>query len=525
MALPHIVTLLADDYGWANVGYHHASKEVVTPNIDGLKSDGIELTRHYAYRFCSPSRSSFQSGRLPVHVNTANAEPTVRNPDDPIGGYAGIPVNMSTIASTLKAAGYATAFTGKWDVGMATWRHTPLGRGYDSFFGYFHHANDYWTEGLPLASTGTVDVCKNRYIDLWSDRAPARRYNGTAYEEEHFTNHSLSVIGAHDAAIPLFLVHAFHIVHTPLQLPEADIAKFKFVDYKNRRLYAAMVHYMDTVVGRLRAALTARAMWDNTLLVFASDNGGPVYYPGSANNYPLKGGKMSDWEGGVRVNALVSGGLLPPHVRGTKVDTLCHIADWYATFAALAKVDGKSDPEAKAAGLPPIDSQNLVPAIFPAAHADRADLDGGVDEVGGTRASQLGRDEVHLSKWAFIKRGDGGALHKLVTGWQLDTGWTGPTYPNRTGHQPLPSLPASLYPPRKFGTWAHDCGDGCLFDVAADETEHHDLAASQPALLATMHARLVELNQALYEPDRGEGDPAACAAAEDKYGGFYGPWM
>ena len=128
-SLPHLVALLADDFGWGNVGYHHASREVATPNIDALKAEGVELTRHYAYRFCSPSRSAFQSGRLPVHVNTRNAEPTVRNPSDPVGGYAGIPVNMTSIAQVLKRAGYAAHFVGKWDVGMATWRHTPLGRG------------------------------------------------------------------------------------------------------------------------------------------------------------------------------------------------------------------------------------------------------------------------------------------------------------------------------------------------------------------------------------------------------------
>lgn len=215
---PHIVTILADDYGWANVGYHHASKEVRTPSIDALVADGVELTRHYAYKFCSPSRSSFQTGRLPVHVNTHNAEPTVRNPQDPVGGYAGIPVNMSTIASVMGSAGYATHMVGKWDAGMATWRHTPRGRGYDSFFGYFHHANDYYTQRLPFTSTGTIDVCGNRYVDLWKDDGPARSFNGTAYEEELFTHASLAVIRAHDPSTPLFLVHAFHLVHTPLEV-------------------------------------------------------------------------------------------------------------------------------------------------------------------------------------------------------------------------------------------------------------------------------------------------------------------
>ena len=232
MAKPHIVAIIADDYGWGNIGYHRATptREVATPTLDALVADGVELTRHYAYKFCSPSRSAFQSGRLPVHVNFANAEPTVSNPADPIGGYAGIPVNMTGVAQLMRKGGYRTYFTGKWDAGMATPRHTPIGRGYENWLGYYHHANDYWTERLEVTATGTIDVCGNRYVDLWSGHAPARALNGTAYEEELFTNHSLGVIAAHDTSTPLFLVHAFHIVHTPLQVPSEYEQRFGFID-------------------------------------------------------------------------------------------------------------------------------------------------------------------------------------------------------------------------------------------------------------------------------------------------------
>lgn len=102
-----------------------------------------------------------------MHVNTVNAEPECHNPADVVSGYAGIPRNMTTIASLLQARGYATYMSGKWDVGMATPRHTPVGRGYNRSLGYFHHANDYYTEGLPYASIGTVNVCNNKYTDLW----------------------------------------------------------------------------------------------------------------------------------------------------------------------------------------------------------------------------------------------------------------------------------------------------------------------------------------------------------------------
>ena len=115
---PHIVVFIADDLGFANVQYSRASNgataaEVRTPNIDGLVAEGIELTRNYVYKVCSPTRSSFQSGRLPVHVNTANVDPTVSNPKDPVSGFAGIPTNMTCIANKLKQAGYSTHEIGK----------------------------------------------------------------------------------------------------------------------------------------------------------------------------------------------------------------------------------------------------------------------------------------------------------------------------------------------------------------------------------------------------------------------------
>ena len=142
---------------------------MATPHIDALVGGGVSLDRHYTYSVCSPTRSSFQSGRLPVHVNTDNADPAVYNPNDPVSGFAGIPRNMTGIASKLKMAGYATHQIGKWDVGMATEDHTPAGRGYDTSFGYFHHDNDYWTERLwaTYNDSGYSPQCKAVIVDMW----------------------------------------------------------------------------------------------------------------------------------------------------------------------------------------------------------------------------------------------------------------------------------------------------------------------------------------------------------------------
>ena len=257
--------------------------------LDALVAGGVELNRSYSYRFCSPTRSSLQSGRLPTHVNIKNLEPDVRNPADPVAGFAAIPRNMTGIATKMRAAGYATHQVGKWDCGMATRDHTPAGRGYSSSFGYFHHANDYWTEALqsckPSSGGGKVTP-----VDLWDTDGPAYGMNGSAadlslanYEETKFARRALDVIARHNVSGgPLFLNYDFHLVHEPLEVPAAYYERFDFMrdaspyidkahNVSTRQTYAAMVKVLDDIVGNLTAALKARGMWENTLVALQSE--------------------------------------------------------------------------------------------------------------------------------------------------------------------------------------------------------------------------------------------------------------
>eukprot|EP00750_Incisomonas_marina_P027749 INCI6231.4.p1 GENE.INCI6231.4~~INCI6231.4.p1 ORF type:complete len:339 (-),score=69.53 INCI6231.4:293-1309(-) len=334
------------------------------------------------------------------------------------------------------------------------------------FLGYYHHANDYYSEGLEYNSIGEINVCDNKFTDLWLTNGPALGMNGTgAYEEEIFRNHTLGIIANHSRnnararatgldEQPLFLFHAFHLAHSPLQVPEDYLNQFKFIDDVGRRHYAAMVKYLDDVVGDIVAALKTEGMYNNTLIVFSSDNGGPLYVDGNANNYPLRGGKYADFEGGVRTNAFVSGGYLPAARRGTQQDSLIHISDWYATFCEIAGVD-PTDTAAAAAGLPPIDSISAAPLL--------GLVDGSTGK--GSRWKQAAaRTEIHLSSMALLDS-DG---WKLVTGVQPQTGWTGPLFPNMTGRQPLPPM---INVPALH--WNFDCGEGCLFNVHDDEARLH----------------------------------------------------
>lgn len=485
---PHIVFMLVDDWGWANVGYHRnpATNEVVTPNIDNLVKEGLELDQHYAYRMCSPSRSCLMSGRLPVHVNDQNSVSNIYNPDDKISGFAGIPRNMTGLPAKLLEAGYATHQVGKWDAGMATPDHTPTGRGFQSSFGYFLHANDYYTD---KAGSCMYNGTHAEPVDLWDTDKPAHGDNGTGeYEETMFYRHLMDVVANHDTNTPLFLYYAPHLVHSPLQVPTFYFDKFDFIDNEDRQYYHAMVNYLDDIVGDLVGALKIRGMWDNLLFVTSSDNGGPEYAGGGANNYPLRGGKLTDWQGGIRVNAFVSGGFLPQMMRGKKTDGYIHLADWYGTFCALAGVD-MTDKRAVAANLPPVDSLDMWPLIS------------------GEIATSP-RTEIHASTRALIS-GD----FKILMGNMEQAGWTGPQYPNQTN--PSGGIAASV-----------DCGStGCLYNIKQDPEERTNLASTMPDLLQEMQIRLVQLNFSYFSPKRGGPWPGACQFAEEKYGNFWGPFL
>ena len=484
--LPHIVMMLVDDWGWANVGYHRdpPTREVATPNIDELVKQGLELNQHYAYKFCSPSRSSLISGRLPIHVNDLNLAPVNYNPDDPVSGFSAIPRNMTGIAKKMKGAGYATHQVGKWDAGMATPDHTPKGRGFDTSFGYFHHANDYYKE--------TAGDCnKTSIVDLWEIDRPAHGINGTGpdnYEEGLFKERLLSVVSKHDPSTPLFLYYAPHIVHAPYQVPDKYLKRFSFIDNQLRQYYHAMVNYLDDVVGELTDALKKKGMWDNLLFVTSSDNGGPVHQGTGANNYPLKGGKVTDWQGGVRVNAFVSGGYLPEKMRGQKTDGYIHLADWYGTFCAIAGVD-PTDEKAAKAKLPPVDSYNMWPLIS-----------------GETDTSP--RTDVPISNVTLIS-GD----YKILLGNINQAGWTGPQYPNQTN-------------PNGGISAVEHCGDdGCLYNIKDDPEERKNIATKEPEILKDMQDKLKKYQATYFNPDRGPVSPDACKMALDTYGGFWGPFV
>lgn len=272
----------ADDLGWHDVGFQ-GNSVVHSPTFDALASEGIVLDRYYAAQGCSPSRSAMLSGRLSIHSNEVNTETTVVK--------AGIPAEMTTLGTQMKASGYATAMQGKWHVNQASYKTIPHGRGFDrSLVAFGHGVDDYYT--MVRSSNDCTSVAPP--VDLWRNTKPASDLNGTEYSGLSFAREAVGVISAHNTsagAPPLFMYTAFQQVHTPLQVPfdyEVPLADKGLAD-GDRRDLLAMVGFLDEALSNITAALKAQAMWNDTLLVVVSDNGGGSR---GASNWPLRGAKV-----------------------------------------------------------------------------------------------------------------------------------------------------------------------------------------------------------------------------------------
>ena len=312
-AAPNILFYLIDDLGWGNIGYNSPTNtEIKTPNINHLATkEGVILNRHYVHYCCSPTRTSFQSGRLPVHVNLGNSDAAANQ-------YSGAPINMTFIAEKLKYSdsNYTTHFIGKWDAGSTTPNQLPLNRGYDSSFGYLSHANTHFTNyewSHPCKEYGF------EIYDLWDTDQPAvDDVNDGIYEEFKFSQRIYDLIDNYDNTStdnPFFIVYASHLAHDPLQMDEAyyeifdddesncsENDPFIYPGYNGtfhcRSVVQSMVNLLDVIVGNVTRKLKERGLWDNTLVVFTGDNGGcQALNICGGNSHPLRGGKFVPFEG------------------------------------------------------------------------------------------------------------------------------------------------------------------------------------------------------------------------------------
>jgi len=336
---PNIVFILADDLGYADISCF-GRRDYQTPNIDSLALDGLKLTDAYANSsVCSPTRFALLSGRYQYRFPGGLSEPIQ---DD----KHGFPPDQPTIASLLRARGYATVLVGKWHLGLLP-TFGPLKSGYERFYGLYTSHADYYNHedtapptGTPDLYEGEVPVSQTGYLtDLLGDRA-VEEINGFGKSGQ-----------------PFFISLHFNAPHWPWEGPDAagktasnTLTSMLHFDGGTQRTYAAMVRSLDENVGRVLYALERNGLRDNTLVVFTSDNGGERF----SDNWPFSGMKTELLEGGIRVPTLVR---WPARIaRGGVSRQQMLSMDWLPTLLAAAG----STPGADV----PLDGVNVLPALL-----------------------------------------------------------------------------------------------------------------------------------------------------------------
>jgi arylsulfatase A-like enzyme len=316
---PHIIYILSDDQGWKDVGFH--GSDIKTPNLDRLAETGAELETFYSQQICTPSRAALMTGRYPMRYGLQTGA-------IPSGGRYGLATDEWLLPQALHDAGYETALIGKWHLGHAEEKYWPRQRGFDHFYG---------------ALVGEIDHFSHTahgVIDWWRDDKPLEQ---TGYDTTLFGDEAVRLISTHDPKKPLFLDLSFTAPHTPFQAPAEYLEQYSEITDPSRRAYAAMITAMDEQIGRVVAALEARHMRDNALIIFQSDNGGTreAKFTGESkvagelppNNGPYRGGKGTLYEGGTRVVAIAN---WPVRIKPGKVGGMLHITDMYPTLIRLA---------------------------------------------------------------------------------------------------------------------------------------------------------------------------------------------
>jgi len=288
---PNVIIILTDDQGYKDVGFN-GCEDIPTPNIDRIAEQGVKFTSGYvSYAVCGPSRAGLITGRYQDRFGFGRNP--LFAPNDP---DQGLPVSEETIAAALKKAGYSTMAIGKWHLG-AHESQRPLNRGFDEFFGFLTGGHQYFPELWTLNDISEVDSQFAAY------KTKLLRNNQRIDEQEYLTDalsrEAVSFVDK-NANQPFFLYLAYNAPHAPLQATEKYLNRFGHISDGKRKKYAAMVSSVDDGVGALLDKLQELNIDKNTLVVFLSDNGGPHTKNGS-NNDPLRDGKGSLHEGGIRV--------------------------------------------------------------------------------------------------------------------------------------------------------------------------------------------------------------------------------
>ncbi len=502
--LPNIVMIVLDDLGSHDLGLHGTG--IHTPNIDGFvhgpKADGIYLDEYYVLPYCSPTRAALLSGMYPLRTGVHNVIVPIST--------AGLPLNIETLPEMLKRANiktnanersngkstevqqeqtYQTHGVGKWHIGHSSWEQTPTFRGFDSFFGFYQGGQDYFTHMLP---EGGVDLHYDRSPRCGKGCSEVVNEKGN-YSTHVFTREAIKVVKNHSKnfgseskiTAPLFLYLAYQAVHCPNEVPSEYMTRYQNrTDWTEQRInYAGMLTAADEGIGNLTKVLRETGLWENTLIVVTTDNGGPttVGCTQGSSNYPKRGGKCSLWEGGTTGDALLAGPalkkLLSKKNRPSstpwqanaprRFQHLFHAVDWFPTLAEWVGVvplnqtalDGISQAENLSSGQEPA----------------RTELFGGY---------AFWRDSEYPNEnhWWW-----GPSIRHL--NWKLVQGTSG----GPDASDPMPNGTRNILPP---GASA----DYLLFDLDRDPREENDLSKAHPEILEKMIYKLKLYQKSFVNP-------------------------
>jgi len=352
-AKPNVLLIYADDLGSLDLNCY-GSKDLYTPNLDRLATQGTRFTQFYGAPVCSPSRGSLLSGMFTRHAGLTNNA----------GPNAVLPGARVTIAEMMKTAGYATAAIGKWHVGVAEHPETlPNAQGFDYFFGHRGGCIDNYSHYFYWSGP-------NRH-DLWQNNTEVWR-NGqffpqlTVGEVQNFIQRQQG---------PWFVYWAINVPHYPLQGTEKWLAYYKDKGLPDQRMkYAAFVSTLDEIVGQVLSWLDQNALRENTIIIFQSDNGHSTEERngfGGGNAGPYRGAKFSTFEGGIRLPAMISWpGRIP---QNETRDQLCGNIDWFPTIAELCAIDMTPYADVDGKSIMPILADPKAPTRHPDYYFDIGD--------------------------------------------------------------------------------------------------------------------------------------------------------
>jgi len=322
---PNVVVIVSDDEGWGDIGWNNP--EVKTPNLDRLAEEGVRLDRFYANPICSVTRAALMTGMHTLRTGVEN--------------FSGLDLKYQTLPQALKEAGYQTWMCGKWHLGgdrensHPEPEYLPTNRGFDHHYGLLGGAVDYNTHMKP----------KTQELDWWRNGKPAEE---KGYSTDLLANEAIGLIQTRDTNRPFFLYLAFNAIHGPIAPPPGQGEERQG---KGRPTLLQAMSALDAAAGRVLEELDKQGIRKNTLVIFFSDNGGDLTK--GSTNMPLREGKGTVFEGGIRVPAAIQWtGVLPS---GQKSDQFLCVADLFPTILDVAGV--------KMGTTPNFDGKDLWPAL------------------------------------------------------------------------------------------------------------------------------------------------------------------